>query len=200
MRIPAKCKLEKLVSRDTSRPVLCTLYLRIVGEGAERKGYLEGTDSYKLARIPVELDEGDTEGFIPLEAIQTARKLKVDTIRANGTVDIPTGTETAVSYSRPDVGQFPNTDALLDVEPARIDGERWRIGLNPTLLAELAAGMGCETVELEFAAVRPAPGPDGGNVDFRPSGLRPVTVRPLGFIRGAGSTSDATGLLMPVRV
>lgn len=198
MRLPAKCKVEKLVSKDRFRVTISMLYLRIAGEGDERKGYLEGTDSYKLARIPVEVSEHDTEGYIPVEAVTTARKLRVDELRCNGTVDVLTGESTAVGFPRPTPGSYCNTDSLLDVVPAQIDGRPFRIGLNPKLLAELAEGMGAETVTLEFTAVKGLPDVDG-LTDFRPSDLRPMTVRPLGLVRGSGGNLDSVGLLMPVR-
>ncbi len=195
MLLPARTKLDKLASKDQSRPAMTSLYLRIVGEGAERRGYLEGTDSYKLGRVPVELADDDTEGFIPVEVIAAARKAKLTDVRANGSLELREYDTVRASFPREDRGQFPDTDRLMELEPARIEGETWRIGLNPRLLFELAEGIGAETVSLEFTATKPAPGPDGGPVDFRPSGLRPIVVRPM-----SGQTPDAIGLLMPVRV
>lgn len=199
MRISLRTKLEKLVSKDPSRPVLTHLYLRIVGEGGDRRGFLEGTDSYKLGRVPVELEEGDTEGFIPAEVIGAARKAKADSIRANGSLELETFGKVIASFPRTFEGTFPNTDQLLDVTPARINGARWTIGLNPKLLLELAEGMGAETVTLEFANTKtysrgsdPAETPD-------PSPLRPIMVRPLGMVRGCEDNHEAVGLLMPIR-
>lgn len=199
VRIPPYTKLEKVVSKDQSRPVLTRLYLRITGEGDERQGWLEGTDSYKLLRLPVDIDEDDTEGFIPIDAITTARKLKADTMACNGSVRVVGADGVTAEYDRPADGQWVNADSLLDVEPAQIDGYRWKIGLSPLLLLDLAMGMGAETVTLEFTATRPAPGPDGGNVSFAPSNLRPIQVRPQNMLRGADRNDDTIGLLMPVR-
>lgn len=199
MRISLRTKLEKLVSKDTSRPVLTHLYLRIVGEGDNRRGWLEGTDSYKLGRVPVELEEGDTEGFIPAEVIGAARKAKADSIRANGSLELEQLGKVIATFPRTFEGQFPNTDALIPEEPARFEGRRWNVGLNPKLLLELAEGMGAETVTLEFVATRPAPGPAGGAGDYSPSNLRPMVVRPLATFRGCEENHDAIGLLMPIR-
>jgi DNA polymerase III sliding clamp (beta) subunit (PCNA family) len=200
VRFNLKHKFEKLASKDDTRPVLHALYLRIEGEGDSRRGYIEGTDSYKLGRIPVELDDDDTEGFLQLEVLAAARKLKCDAIRCNGAVELAQYGQTVATYPREDRGQFPNTAALIDHEPAQIEGERWKIGLNPAYLVDLAAAMGAETVELEFTATRPAPGPDGGPVDFRPSNLRPITVRPGSLLKDADASPDTVGVLMPVRL
>lgn len=199
MLIPPKTKLEKAVSKDASRPVLTRLYLRITGEGADRKGFLEGTDSYKLVRVPVELDEADTEGFVPVDAITTARKVKSDRVSCNGTCRVVGADGVVIEYDRPDVGQFPNTDSLLDLPPAQYDGRRWTIGLNPLYLLDLAMAMGAETVTLEFTAVNPDGRDSQAPTAFGPSNLRPIQVRPQNMLRGAEPAADAIGLLMPVR-
>lgn len=200
MKIPAKAKLQGLASRDASRPVLHALYLRIRENDGERHGVLEGTDSYKLGRIPVELDEGDTEGFVTLEAIETARKAKYDHLYCNGSLGAGTALEPLVHFPRPELGTFPDTDKLLELEPAMIDGARFRFGINPRLLLELAEGLACDTVELEFACTKTyAKGADASSSPA-PSPLRPLTVRPLGRKRGSDVSADAIGLIMPVRV
>jgi len=179
--------------------VLTRLYLRIVEDDAGRRGFLEGTDSYKLLRIPVELDDDDTEGFVPIDAITTARKLKADRITCNGSVRVVGADNVTAEYDRPDVGQFPSTDSLLDVEPALYEGERWTIGLNPLFLLELAMGMGAETITLEFARASTNGRDSQAPTVYGPSNLRPITVRPQNMLRGAEPNSDAIGLLMPVR-
>ena len=200
MRIPSGLKLEKAVSRDQSRPVLCSLYLRITGEGDDRKGFLEGTDSYHLTRIPVDVDENDTEGFIPVDAIIAARKAKVDVISANGAVQFTTPAGDNLQFTRGPGGQFPNTDQLLAIEPALIEGERWQIGLNPKFLLDLAESLGAETITLEFARSVVNGRDTTTPSEFGPSALRPITVRPLGAKRRGELVDGAIGLLMPIRV
>jgi hypothetical protein len=128
MLIPENCKLEKLASKDKTRPAMHHFYLRITGEGDARQGFLEGTDSYKLARIPVTVDTEDTEGFVSRDAIGLARKLKCDRIVCNGSLELRSGDRTEATLVRESYGQFPDTDKLLELEPAKIDGCRFVIG------------------------------------------------------------------------
>jgi len=166
-----RVKLEKVASRDATRPVLTHAFLRVDGERAT----LEACDSYKLARIPVELEAGDEEGFVPVEALTTARKARAESVSVNGSVDIPGGP----SFPRPELGQFPNAVQLFP------DGEvAFAVGVNAKFLHELAQGLGSETVRLEFV-----------KVGDEPSALRPIVVRPIG-----GDAPEADGLLMPVRL
>lgn len=59
----------KAASRDKSRPVLTCVYLDV--DRAE----LQATDSYCLASVPVEVEEGDVSGLIAPEAIAALREL-----------------------------------------------------------------------------------------------------------------------------
>lgn len=199
MRLQAKCKPESLASRDPSRPVLTCLFLRIVELDGVRHGYLEGTDSYKLGRIPVELDDDDTEGFVTRDAIEAARKGKADRLICNGSLAFTTADGGTVSMPRPEPGKPVNADQLLDVSPAMIEGQRFTIGVNPVLLLELANAFGSDAVELEFTAVKGKPDAEGAT-DFRPSNLRPISVRPLQTRRGVKHPSEPIGLVMPIRV
>jgi hypothetical protein len=200
VRIPAKAKLDKLASKDASRPVLASLYLRIVDGPDGRRGYIEGTDSYKLGRVPVELDADDTEGFIPVDVFTAARKLRATNIVANGSLSLTDGHAELAQYPRPELGQFPNTDMLLDCPDATVDGRRFRIGVNPTLLLELAQGMGAATVVLEFTAHSDHDVSKRVASAGAPSPLRPIQVSVLDTVSKDNDTREATGLVMPVRI
>jgi hypothetical protein len=195
MIVPAKCKLEKVVSKDQTRPVLASAYLRVVEPATEAEpgsGYLEATDSFKLARVPVELEVGDVEGFIPPAALIEARKADRLTPRleANGTCDVPGGP----SFPRPEPGQPVNVDQLLPVED---DLHSFEVGLSPKLLLELAQGMGAEGgVRLRFCKGRGAESWTPDNPESEPSTRRPIVVRPL----GSSDVPDAVGLLMPIKL
>lgn len=173
-----KSKPEAVVSKDQTRPVLTHLYLRIEETEEGRKGTLEATDSYKLVRIPVEVEDDDTEGFIPVEVYKQARKVSSKTlgaveVKANGSLDLQDGS----SFPRTMEGQFPRTGELMNLAPSEFE-----IGLNARFLYDLAQAFGEDTVRIRFT------GRDGG----QPDALRPMTVRPLG--------GDADAILMPIRL
>lgn len=194
MRVPTKAKVEKVASKDQTRPVICNTYLRVIepptdsGE-LDGRGYLEATDSYKLIRVPVELESGDVDGFVPPEVLTAARKVNRHDprIEANGSLDIPNGP----SFPRPELGQFPNVDQLLPDETSLAD---FSIGVNARFLFELAQGLGTDTVRLRFVGERLA-GVDNPSVDpARPSNLRPI------LVDGIGAAEEGIGLLMPIRL
>ena len=194
MKVPA-AKVEKAVSKDQSRPVLCSLYLRVLEPATEDepgRGLLEGTDSYKLTRVPVVLEPGDVEGFVDPAAIAAARKADrhAPAVSCNGTLDVRNGP----SFLRTLEGQFPNTDSLIPDSHWSPDGvgEPFEIGLSAKLLYELAQSLGTDTVALSFC--RPSHESDGP--ETHPSRLRPMTVRPF----GGKSDPDAIGILMPIRL
>jgi len=179
MKLPSfKSKPEAVPSKDTSRPVLTCLYLRVEENG---EGWLEATDSYKAVRIPVLTEEGDTDGLIPVEALKEARKQSRTEKRGavemavNGSVVTPNGGQ----YERPE-GTWPKLPELWPDETAKFE-----IGFSARFLWELAQAFGEDTVRLSFTA-----GPNGD-----PQNLRPIHVTPL-----RGDVPGAKGLLMPIRL
>ena len=67
MKTHKDCKIEAVTSRDASRPVLNLPYFR--------GGALWASNGKALVRLPVEEQEGDTEGWVPVSALKEARKL-----------------------------------------------------------------------------------------------------------------------------
>lgn len=173
-----KAKPEASASKDQTRPVLTHLYLRITGEGDARIGRLEATDSYKLVSIPVEVEDGDTEGFIPVEVLKAARKASRGSsavqIEANGGLVIEDGT----TYPRPEPGTWPKTDQLIPT-----DTTEFEVGLSARFLWDLAQAFGDDRVVVKFTAAK----------DGSPDPLRPIHVRPMG-------SAEGVAILMPVRV
>jgi DNA polymerase III sliding clamp (beta) subunit (PCNA family) len=172
-----KARPEACASKDQTRPVLTCLHLRINEDGTAT---LEATDSYQAISIPVTVEEGDTEGLIPVEAVTEARKqgrgTKEVNLEANGKVIAPNG----ASWVRPE-GTFPKIPELIPAQLAEFE-----IGLNPTLLANMAKAFGAETVRIQFCA-----GSNG-----MPDNLRPMVVTP----RSGDLQGEAKGILMPVRL
>lgn len=196
MRFKSTRKLqpELVASKDASRPVLTRVHLNA------EQSVVEVTDSYMLARFPVELDEGDTSGPIPVDALKAARKppnkYRDVSIALNGNAEVRQYGENPAEPDTPyltvprDVEpyQFPDTLRLI---PENLS--EFEIGLDAGLLYRLAKAMGNERVRIRFTN-NPATGDGNGN--FGPSNLRPYVVRPA----DAYSDDDPIGLLMPIRL
>lgn len=181
--LPDRVKPSLLASRDKTRPLLCSLNLAPTADGGWE---LQGTDSFKLATIPLRVreDHGEplTPGPIPMEAMKAIEKREARAFRANGTVEpvTTTGASLGQTFTRPDVGKFPGVDALIPVPPA--DDQRLVIGLDASLLLDLAKAGGAHK-NLVFLTLDLAKVQDG-------TYLRP-------YVASAGACSRA--LLMPVR-
>lgn len=163
-------RIESAAARDSWRPILLSPYL-----DTKRKR-LVATNTFILASVPVEIEDEDTDGPIPLAAIAAARKLQrkdgVATITANSTATVPG----FAAFDRPEQTQFPDHEKLLKaVQKAK---PAFTIGLSPKLLHDLAKALGSEdSVQLDFE------GP-----------LKPICVTP----RQTGGGGE--GVLMPIRL
>jgi len=182
-------KLTKIVSKDQSRPILTQMLLDT------EKSVLVGTDSYKLACIPVDVENEDVTGLVPaaiLDAFVKAHK-KRDHVKPSlhclETDFILAAVDNRQTWSRQSdspigedaLKQFPKTDLLFPE-----DLFEFEIGLDTKLLRELAEGIGCDDVKLVFAKEK-----DG----YRPSALRPVTVAPMG-----ANHEGLRAIVMPKRI
>lgn len=188
---------ELVASGDISRPVLTTVHLNV------ETSAIEVTDSYMLARFPVELDEGDTSGPIPVEALKASRKPPIKlrdagtSIRANSHVEVRMafGDEASEPYvtlpRESSEYRFPNIDQLL---PDNLS--EFEIGLDASKLAKLAKAMGSDVVRLRFTQGRAVLGQD--EPTYAPSNLRPIVVYPGNL--SADDENSPRGLLMPVRL
>lgn len=179
-------EIERAASSDESRPVLCHAYLNV------EDGTLEATDSYMAVIVPVEIEDGDTSGPIPRDALKAQRKASKRypaSLSVNGDValrDTYEGTEQ--TWKRPDVGQWPN---LRKITPDDLSG--FRIGLNAAKLLDLAKALGSDgEVTLEFRRQRNTY-EEGEAVGYFPDRLGPMKVT-------VPSGGDSWGILMPLRV
>lgn len=175
-------ELERVASRDASRPVLSHVYLNT------ERARLEATNTYAAALVPVEIEEGDDSGLIPAAALKAQRKASkyaAASLGVNGKVTLATseGEQTWLKGE----GQWPDFDRLT---PAEFSS--FRIGLNPKLLLELAQALGNpECVTIEFARV--ADKEEGEGVGAFPAALKPMKVTvPAG--------GDSYGILMPIPI
>jgi len=123
--INEKQKPEICCSKDQTRPHLCAAYLDV-----DRKT-LVSTDGHRLITVPVEVDEGDTSGPIPPQALADARRYG-GTIKANGAAVLSNG----ATFERPDV-QFPPYGAVIESKPQYPIS----ISFNAKYLAEIAKAL-----------------------------------------------------------
>jgi hypothetical protein len=187
---------ELVASSDQSRPVLTQVHLN-----AERSA-VEVTDAYMIARFPVELDEGDTSGPIPVEALKASRKspfklVSGTSIRCNAHVEVRAAfgedaSDPYVTLPR-ESGEyiFPNVDQLIPDESSMHEFE---IGIDAAKLAKLAKAMGDDVVRLRFVATKVKDSPPN---TWQPSPLRPILVNPGNL---PNSEDQPQGLIMPVRL
>jgi hypothetical protein len=179
---------ELIASKDQSRPVLTYVHLDV------ENSRVVVTDSYMLAVFPVDLDEGDTTGPIPLDALKASRKppnkyadsrilvngdARVVQVAADGVAGEPylTVPRHTGEYQFPDVDRLiPDDDKLATFE----------IAFNAELLAKLAKGMGTDVVKFRFVA----------DEDGNPSALKPIVVTPGNL---EIHEDNPHGILMPVR-
>lgn len=182
---------ELVTGKDKSRPVFQIVHLDI--EHSE----VRATDSYMAARFPVQLDEGDTDGPIPVEALKSSRKspfsfLKKTSIRANSHVEVVAGTgeDASAPYvtlpRETSAYQYPDLDRLW---PGEGDLNAFRVAIDATKLIALAKAIGAagknQGVVLQFFN-----SPNGD-----PSALRSILVTPLG-----GDDDSPSAILMPIRL
>ena len=179
-RKPAE--IERVASRDKSRPVLSHVYLNT------EKGRLEATNSFAAAMIPCEVEDGDESGLIPSDALKAQRKASryYRSLSVNGDIRLSTS-EGEQSWKKGE-GQWPDFDRLT---PEEFSG--FRVSLNPKLLLELAQALGDpEKVVIEFALQGDKT--EGEGVGFFPNNMRAMRITvPSG-------AEESYGILMPIRI
>ena len=142
MKVPKTAKLEKVVSKDATHPILLNPYLRIDGEGEDRVGILLASDKTSATVIPVKLASNDTPGPVHIEAIKAARKLDGEVECVPGYNIVPGG----VAYPREVYEAFPPIDRLLvDNEHCEVE-----VALNAKTLYAIAQAMGTDVVKLRI--------------------------------------------------
>lgn len=179
MKIPTNAKLENCVSHDKHRAVLANIHIDTEANLAV------ATDGRMMALVPIELDELDTTGPLPPDALQAARKLAKKNnhsdclLMCNGDIRLSNG----VSMPRPTTGgvdgELPPYPKYQQVVPDKDRPVKFAIAFNAALLADLAGALGCEIVTLQFR-----------------DELSPIVVLPS----EAGSVAGAKGVLMPARM
>lgn len=165
-----------------------------------RNDRLMATDGRIAVSIPVEVEEGDTDGIISKDALTLAQKTKSN-IGANGSLQIG-GTQ----MPRPegDAESFPNLEEVIsDFCPMRVDEKPIEVTLDAILLKTLLDAMGAFKKR----------GKTGGAVKFIIGHARPSTgtelrddatpIVHLELMEECGDTPDAAigkpivGVIMP---
>ena len=143
MKIKKECKIELIASRDETRHVLCNPYL----QGSN----LIATDGQRLVAIPVELEEGDSDGPIDCSAFKLSRKTssgeKLSKISANGCLKVHTKDgEITMPRKNLEGYSFPQWQKVLP----NPDRGGIKIGLNAKFLYEIAQALGGDRVVIEI--------------------------------------------------
>lgn len=134
-----------------------------------------------MVKLPVESDETDTEGFVPIDALKAARKLsgRIDSISVhlNGAATLANG----ATFPRPTTQtqgftSWPNCERIFD--DAMGKETKLSIALNVRLLAAITDAMGTDEVKLDLT-----------------DELTVIRVSPV----GKAPSPDARGVLMPIR-
>jgi hypothetical protein len=144
MKTHKECQIEKVISREPNRPVLHLPYFR--------GGALWASNGKALVRLPVEEQEGDTEGWVPVSALKEARKLAKQSFFASVHVNGAATLENGTAFPRPDretmKGEWPNCERILEHERAK--ETRFFVTIDPHELAAIASAMGADSVRLEM--------------------------------------------------
>lgn len=160
-------KIENAITVDESRPVLSDVWFDA------GKGRLVAADGFILAVVPVETEDSDMGGHIPLEAVKEARRNKGRAYLEAGEdyVTVPFNDDNR--WTRPP-WPFPDYDQIVPVP----DEEHVRITLDARRLMQLAEAL-CE--EEHRAKRKGAVNHDawGITLTFKPDGVSPVLVHPL---------------------
>ena len=182
MQIDKTYKLEKIVSKDPSRPALQNVLVD------EKEKLAVATDGRAMAFVPVQLDEEGNDEFIngirmlPSKVVTEGRKaskqLSFTQIELNGGAKLFDGT---VIKTEDEITYPSSWKQYLNQESKYTEG--FTVTLNPKSLHSLAEALGSgDSVTLNFQD-------NQGCLD----GLAPIRVTT------GGRTTDPHGVLMPKR-
>lgn len=145
MKLHKNVKIELAASKDAGRPAIGEPYLDIKDGTAN----LIATNDKILAVVPVELDAGDTPGFISGECLKAGRKLTRETVQitTNGVCTFSNGATLPREGVAKD-SQFPNWRAVVPAKDANDGGIV--VVLDAALLWQLAQAMGTTGVLLKI--------------------------------------------------
>lgn len=179
MKIHKHLKIESACSKEKERTNIAAPYLDR-SNGTDR---LVSTNGRILAAVPVECDDSDTSGYVPLACLKDARKAGF--VELNGAAKVG-----GTSFNRDTESTFPNWRAVM---PDYSGEKTVKVAIDPALLKALAEAMGAEALILEI----PIGYGDGSRDE---SVVRPLSVRPTTANGVAPYETDARGVIMPIRI
>ena len=148
MKLPKDCLLEKICSKDATRPAINRPFLDI----KDGIAHLIGTNGRAIAVIPVEIGQEDTQGHIPIDGLRAARKAAKGkgaeiNAKANGSFALENGQ----SFPRGVDATFPNWRQVIPADKPFV----FEIGLDAEILLNLAQALGSDgQVRLSFTGAQ----------------------------------------------
>lgn len=183
MKLPKNCKVESIVSDDKARLVLSQPYLD------RENGVVVSTNGKAMAIVPVECDETDVSGHIPVEMVKLSRKTAWGKLTVG---EMSVGQESVrvkdVSVKRPELGTYPKWEQVIPKAEPEGKAKRIRFGINAEMLRSLSQALGSDEVSLEIEFDT-----EGRYKDEVCAAIR---VQPL----GAPESGRAYGVIMPMRL
>ena len=140
MKIKKECKIELVASKDSTRFALNNPYL----QGSN----LIATDGHRLVAIPVEREDGDSDGPIDCSAFKLSRKTSSEfsKISANGCLKVQTKDGEITMQRNFKEINFPNWQKVLP----NSDRGGIKIAFNAEYLYQMAEALGTKTVTIEI--------------------------------------------------
>lgn len=186
------CKPELACSKDETREKILNPWITKHKDG---RHYMCASDGAMAVLIPVDMEEGETTGPVPIEALQKARKLSHRNnpklaMGCNGDIKLQDGT----SYARNQAVDMADLECYFN-DPVEVTQT---VTLDVGRLKRIADAMGCLAVRIEFCMdpeVKPKKG-EKEQTRFE----RPMRIYPSGS-GGPFKVSDpqARAVLMPIR-
>ena len=188
MRIDQDCVIEAIVSTDKERPVISEPFLDL---SDKERPVLISTNGAAIAVVPVQVDDGDTQGPVNKCAFKVGRKhpyakktgILFVGLNVSGHCTLSDFSTMQRNGNFPEGGNFPewrNGIPKLDSHKKTVT-----IRLDSELLANLARSMGTKGVKLEFNIEND--GTVEGGIHVTPAGKH-------------YAYSDAYGVIMPMRI
>lgn len=159
MKMRTEYKIEAVASDDATLQPISMPYLDTKDKDAP---VVVATNGKALAVVPVELEDGDTDGHIPTAALAHYRKLSKKhheevSLKLNGTAHVHDYRDSvSASYPRPGDLRFPDWRDIREDKKLFSTPVTVTIKLDAALLHKLAQAVGNDWVTLEIRSNKDA--------------------------------------------